>query len=286
MKKVLCSALALVMAISICGCSAKPAASNKITKISDLEGKNIGFRTFSDGFNADSAKESFSKMTGTKLSSVEACEAGTDNAILKLQSGKINALVTAGFEADYYAKMNDKLAVIDFPQFPVKQVAYMGVAKDKTEVFDIVNSAISELKKNGVMAKLTDKYVSKLTKDTQKEKITIPVTKGAQTIKVAVTGSAMPLDYFDASGNPSGFDAALLAEIAKLKGVNFEISTYEPNGGLAAVTSGKADIYFCLSSDKTTYDSGTNKETLKNLFGILATDYYFESSGMKFIVNK
>lgn len=52
----------------------------------------------------------------------------------------------------------------------------------------------------------------------------------------------MPLDYFDAAGNPAGADAAMLAEIAKRTGVNFQADIYEPNGGLLAVTSGNAWI--------------------------------------------
>ena len=285
MKKVLCLALSIIMAIGICGCSSKESES-KITQLSDLEGKDIGIRTFSDGFDPESAKENFKQLTKANINSIVACESGTDNAILNLQSGKISALITSGFEADYYAKMNEKLGVIDFPEYPSNQVAYMGVAKAQTEIFDILDSAITELKDNGTLDELTDKYVTNLTKETQDEKIAIPQIKGAKTIKVAVTGSAIPLDYFDASGNPAGFDIALLKEIAELKGVNFEISTYEPNGGLAAVTSGKADVYFCLSSEKSTYESGFNKETLDKLYGISATDYYFESSGMKILINK
>lgn len=288
MKKVLCLATSIIMAIGLCGCSSVTSASktSKITQLSDLKDKNIGICTFSDGFDSKNAKKTFVQLTGVNINSIEPYEAGTDNAILTLQSGKINALVTTNFEADYYAKMNEKFRAIDFPEYPVKEVAYMGVAKNQPEIFDILNSSISELKKNGVLTELTDKYVTNLTKKTQEETITIPNTKGAKTIKVAITGSAIPLDYFDAAGNPAGFDVALLAKIAELKGVNFDIKTYEPNGGLAAVTSGKADVYFCLNSDKSIYDSGACKKSLNEIYGIKATDFYFESNGMKFIVNK
>ncbi len=283
MKKIASIVITLMMAIALCGCSSKL---EKITQMSDLKGKNIGYCTFSDGFDAKSTKETFIKLTGIKINSIAAYDAGTDNAILALQSGKISAIVTAGFEADYYAKMNDKLTSMDFPEFAINPVAFMGVAKDKTEIFEILNSAITELKEDGTLDELIDKYVTNLTKKTQQEEITIPVTEGTQTIKIAITGSAMPLDYFDAKGNPAGFDMALLAKIAKLKGVKFDISIYEPNSGLTAVTTGKADVYFCFSADKAYYEKGDCNDSLEKLYGIKATDFYFEADGMKFIVNK
>lgn len=286
MKKVISLASAIVMVFTLCSCSTAKTES-KITQLSDLEGKNIGIRTFTDGFDAETMKQAFIQASGgVKIASIEACESGTDSAILSLQSGKISALITASFEADYYTKMNDKYSAVDLPGYPSEQVAFMGVAKDQTETYELLNSALAELKTNGTLATLTEKYITNLTKETQAEAITIPTTDGAKTIKVALTGSAMPLDYFDASGKPAGFDAALLAEIAKLKKVNFEISTYEPNGGLAAVNSGKADVYFCLSSEKTVYETGTGKSSLEELYNIKATDYYFESAGMKLLVNK
>ncbi len=283
MKKIASIVITLMMVIALCGCSSK---SEKITQISDLNGKDIGICRISDGFDAKGAKENFKQLTGVNVNSVAAYGAGTDNAILALKSGKISAIITAGFEADYYVKMNDKLAAIDFPEFKVNPVAFMGVAKDRTDTYDILNSAIKELKEDGTMDKLIDKYVTNLTKKTQEEDITIPFTEGAKILKVAITGSAMPLDYFDSEGKPAGFDIALLAEIAKLKSMNFDISTYEPNSGMTAVTSGKADVYFCFSLDKEYYENGDGNKTFEESYGIKATDFYFESSGMKFIVNK
>jgi ABC-type amino acid transport/signal transduction systems, periplasmic component/domain len=282
-KKIASIVVSLIMAIALCGCSSK---SEKITQMSDLDGKDIGYCTFSDGFDAKSTKETFIQLTGVNINSIAAYDTGTDKAILALQSGKISAIVTAGFEADYYARMNDKFTAMDFPEFAIKPVAFMGVAKDKTETFEVLNSAITELKEDGTLDKLIDKYITNLTKETQEEEITIPVTEGAQTIKIAITGSAMPLDYIDSEGNPAGFDMALLAEIAKLKGVNFDIKVYEPNSGLTAVTSGKTDVYFCFSADKTYYENGDCNNSLEKLYGIKATDFYFEADGMKFIVNK
>jgi ABC-type amino acid transport/signal transduction systems, periplasmic component/domain len=284
MKKLLSFVLTIVMAISLCGCTSK--STEKITQVSELKGKDLGICTFSDSFDANAMKDTFTKLTGVKINSIAAYDTGTDKAILALQSGKISALVTASFEADYYSKMNDKFGAIDFPEYPVNLVAFMGVSKDQTEAYDILNSAITEYKDNGTLNELVDKYVTNLTKETQEEKITMPKKEGAKTIKVAITGSAMPLDYFDSEGNPAGFDIALLAKIAEEKGVNFEISTYEPNGGLAAVTSGKADVYFCLNADKKNYETGNCKSSLEELYNIKATDFYFESNGMKFIVNK
>ena len=66
----------------------------------------------------------------------------------------------------------------------------------------------------------------------------------AATITVAVTGDLPPIDYVDASGKPSGFNAALLAELGRKMRVNMKLVNLEANARASALASGRVDAVF------------------------------------------
>ena len=72
----------------------------------------------------------------------------------------------------------------------------------------------------------------------------MPVIEGAQTLKVAVTGSLPPMDYVAADGSPAGFNTALLAEISNRIGKNIELVVVDSVGRAAALASGTVDAVF------------------------------------------
>ena len=93
--------------------------------------------------------------------------------------------------------------------------------------------------------------------------------EGADTIKVAVTGSLPPMDYVGPDGAPAGFSTAVLAEIAKRLGKNIEIVVVDSVGRAAALASGVVDAVFwtrtnAASNRLTTDDEETKKKSIES----------------------
>ena len=80
--------------------------------------------------------------------------------------------------------------------------------------------------------------------------VEMPVIDGAETIKVAVTGSLPPMDYVAADGSPAGFNTALLAEISKRIGKNIELVVVDSIGRAAALASGTVDAVFWTRTNR------------------------------------
>ena len=93
----------------------------------------------------------------------------------------------------------------------------------------------------------------------------LPSFEGADTIKVAVTGSLPPMDYVGPDGAPAGFSTAVLAEIANRLGKNIEIVVVDSVGRAAALASGVVDAVFWtrtneMSNRMNTEDEDARKE--------------------------
>ncbi|MBQ9497496.1 MAG: transporter substrate-binding domain-containing protein, partial [Selenomonadaceae bacterium] len=90
-------------------------------------------------------------------------------------------------------------------------------------------------------------YIVNVDKGQVPPAVEIPMTDGADTIKVGVTGDLPPLDYVSADGKASGFNTALLAEIAKRSGKNVEIVDIDSGARAAALSSKQIDVVFWVT---------------------------------------
>ena len=94
------------------------------------------------------------------------------------------------------------------------------------------------------MEKLVQDHITAAINGEEISPIEMPVIEGAETIKVAVTGSLPPMDYVAADGSPAGFNTALLAEISQRIGKNIELVVVDSVGRAAALASGTVDAVF------------------------------------------
>lgn len=132
-------------------------------------------------------------------------------------------------------------------------VCRMSVAKENTKTCELLNSAIKELKENGKLDELQKKYVDGyLQKGNEPKPIEMPKFDGAATLRVAVTGDYPPIDLTAADGTPAGFNVAVLAEIAKLKKINFV--PISMNGGARFVSLKNNIVDVVFYTDKVTYN--------------------------------
>lgn len=154
------------------------------------------------------------------------------------------------------------------------------------------NKAISEMKADGTLKALTDTYITNLPTDVIPAAVPLPMNKDLPTIKIAVTGDLPPLDLVLTDGTPAGFNTAVLAEISKKIGVNFELVSVDAGARAAALASKRVDVVFWVVSinDNSKFNAGL-KTALKGREidmpdGIVATESYFTDTASFMRINK
>ena len=99
------------------------------------------------------------------------------------------------------------------------------------------------MKSDGSLDKLVADYITNVDMKNP-PKVEIPMTEGADTIKVGVTGDLPPLDLVLADNSPAGFNTAMLAEVAKRAGKNIELVQIESGARATALNSKQIDVIF------------------------------------------
>ncbi len=120
-----------------------------IASVDDLSGKKIGVQLATTGdiyacddFGADNVEE-YNK--------------GND-AIMALVSGKIDAVIIDNEPAKAYVAANEGLKILD-TEYVVEDYA-AAINKDNDELLAAVNKALEELKADGTLQAIVDKYIS------------------------------------------------------------------------------------------------------------------------------
>ena len=150
MKKLLSIILAVAMLCSVavlfgaCGSDKKTIAS-----VDDLPGAVIGVQlgTTGDIYASDYEEQ------GSKI---ERFNKGAD-AIVALTSGKIDCVIIDNEPAKAFVNANEGLKILDDP-FEVEDYAIC-IAKENTELLEKFNKALAELKADGTVKKIIDKYI-------------------------------------------------------------------------------------------------------------------------------
>ncbi|MCR5342027.1 MAG: hypothetical protein K6E70_01515 [Butyrivibrio sp.] len=94
--------------------------------------------------------------------------------------------------------------------------------EDNEALRDEFSSDIKDMKDDGTLDKLVKEQIDTLINGGEAKAISMPEIEGADTIKVAVTGSLPPMDYVASDGTPAGFNTAVLAEISQRIGKNID----------------------------------------------------------------
>ena len=162
-----------------------------------------------------------------------------------IESGGVDQISLYKSVADYLVANNDKFEpVSDSTLKNLSDNFCFAFRKDDAALKDELNKAITEMKSDGSLDKLAETYITKVDKGQAPPAVEIPMTEGADTIKIGVTGDLPPLDYVSADGKAAGFNTALLAEIAKRAGKNIEIVDIDSSARAAALSSKQIDVIF------------------------------------------
>jgi len=171
---------------------------------------------------------------------------------MALNAGDIDMLSTYNSTADYLVATNDqlvKLVNFDIDQDSPKDFKFAMVT-------GILNNSFSFMMMEGNES-LRDEFDEAITAmedegllDTLIQEQMLAVIEGADTIKIAVTGSLSPMDYVAADGTPAGYNTAVLAEVSKRINKNIELVVVDSIGRAAALLSGTVDAVFWTRSNE------------------------------------
>ena len=162
-----------------------------------------------------------------------------------IESGSVDEISLYKSVADYVKATNDKFENVS--ELTLKTLSdnfCFAVRKDDAALKADLDKALGEMKTDGSLDKLVKEYITDVDKGQAPPKVEIPMTEGADTIKIGVTGDLPPLDYVSADGTPAGFNTAILAEIGKRSGKNIEIVQIESGARATALTSNQIDVIF------------------------------------------
>ena len=124
-------------------------ADSDITSVDDLTGKKIGVQlaTTGDIYSKDDFGEE----------NVEEYNAGAD-AVLALTQGKVDAVIIDNEPAKSFVEANEGLKILDTEYVAEDYAAALN--KDNTELLEAVNGALAELKEDGTLQEIIDKYIT------------------------------------------------------------------------------------------------------------------------------
>ncbi len=121
---------------------------SEIAEIADLADKNIGVQTGTTGdiyCTDDYGQDHVKQFDNGAL------------AISALKNGQVDCVVIDNEPAKAFVEVNEGLKILD-TEYTVEDYA-IAIAKDNTELLEKVNGAIKELKEDGTIASIIEKYI-------------------------------------------------------------------------------------------------------------------------------
>lgn len=206
------------------GVTAKPSFASP----EDLAGKPVGIRTGT----------SFDQDLKTYIPTAQAVYYNTESDLIAaLQSGKIDAFLND--EPIARALCAQAGGVTYLPQ-PLKEEAYaFALPQGREDLRDQINEALAQLREEGVMDALEEKWFSG--DESLQTPTEIPASGPNGVLRVATNSGSPPFGIIK-DGQLAGFDIDVLIAIAERLGYGLELSDMEFVAILPALAAGKADI--------------------------------------------
>ena len=222
------------------GSAAQVDSVSGIKSADDLVGKRIGVQFATTG--ALFAKD-------VKDASIQEFNKCID-AVMALIQDKVDCVIIDEQTAKAFtASKPDELAVLDGR---LKEEEYAAVvSKSDKELLASVNTAFSELKKDGTLDQIIKSYIPENESDRGKYHYKQVVTQG-KTLRMATNAQFPPYEYYESS-EIVGIDVEIGRAVADKLGMVLKVEDMEFDSIIAAVKTGKADIGlsgFTVSEDR------------------------------------
>lgn len=163
-------------------------------------------------------------------------------ALMLLSSGRVDAMWCMCPTAEYIAARNPGLlAVRGVYPFSMRMLA----PSDRQDLADALDRAIEGMTQDGTMETLWDAHVEPLLRgEGEPAPVEMPNNENGLALRVGVSGDMPPMDYVSASGTPSGFNTAVLSEIAERENLSIELVQIDSGARFSALASGRIDLFF------------------------------------------
>ena len=231
--KLLIKISSLVLALCLClSCTAcGKGGAKKVASADDLPGAVIGVQlgTTGDIFASDYEKE------GSKI---ERYNKGAD-AVLALSKGKIDCVIIDSEPAKAFVAANEGLKILDDP-FAVEEYAIC-VAKEKEQLMNDINTALTELKEAGVVDQIIKNFIGDDTKGTCPYVSPADVDTSKGELHMATNAAFEPYEFYEGD-KIVGIDAMIAQAICDKLGYKLVIDDMEFDSIITAVQKGKADF--------------------------------------------
>ncbi len=170
-----------------------------------------------------------------------------NEALMALKSEKATGFMTTEATALYVAARDSELDGMSHtklhPEFP-HPTLHIVALPSSSELIDKINTAIKAMKEDGTMDKLYTDYVTAVIDNGEPATLEIPTFEGAETITIGISGDLPPMDYVNADGVPTGFNVAVIAEIAKRLQINIKTEIVASGTRFMALESKRIDAFF------------------------------------------
>ncbi len=213
------------------------ASTQAIQTLEDLNGKTVGVQlgTTGDLLMSEEVGEGEDKLG---IAGVEQYNKAAD-AVQALLTNKIDAVCIDDQVAKNFVAANpDELTTLD-TAFAEESYA-IAVSKDNPDLTEQLNGAIAELKENGTLDAILDKYIAKV--EGAEGYVSPEGTEYPNgTLVMATNATFDPYEYIE-NGEIVGIDAEFAKALCDKLGYDLHIEDMEFDSIIAAVNSGKADF--------------------------------------------
>ena len=216
--------------------AASEASTQAIQTLEDLNGKTVGVQLGTTGDLLMS--EEVGKADGLNLAGVEQYNKAAD-AVQALLTNKIDAVcIDDQVAKNFVAANEDKLTMLDTAY--TEESYAIAVSKDNPDLTEQLNGAIAELKEDGTLDAILDKYIAKV--EGAEGYVSPEGTEYPNGTLVMATNAAFdPYEYIE-NGEIVGIDAEFAKALCDKLGYDLHIEDMEFDSIIAAVNSGKADF--------------------------------------------
>ena len=224
-------------ASSAASTAASEASTQAIQTLEDLNGKTVGVQlgTTGDLLMSEEVGEGEDKLG---IAGVEQYNKAAD-AVQALLTNKIDAVCIDDQVAKNFVAANpDELTMLD-TAFAEESYA-IAVSKDNPDLTEQLNGAIAELKEDGTLDAILDKYIAKV--EGAEGYVSPEGTEYPNgTLVMATNATFDPYEYIE-NGEIVGIDAEFAKALCDKLGYDLHIEDMEFDSIIAAVNSGKADF--------------------------------------------
>ena len=224
-------------ASSAASAAGSEASTQAIQALEDLNGKTVGVQlgTTGDLLMSEEVGEGEDKLG---IAGVEQYNKAAD-AVQALLTNKIDAVCIDDQVAKNFVAANpDTLTMLD-TAYSEESYA-IAVSKDNPDLTEALNGAIAELKEDGTLDAILDKYIAKV--EGAEGYVSPEGTEYPNgTLVMATNATFDPYEYIE-NGEIVGIDAEFAKALCDKLGYDLHIEDMEFDSIIAAVNSGKADF--------------------------------------------